>query len=136
MEAASLIETLPERPNSLDEAYALVVALWHLVQDYREQLGLNSQNSSLPPSQDRLSGQARGRIPRRSSGQKRGAQPGHVQHTRERVPEADVDHPSSTYFRVSLYFSPTSATRSKRAAKPLICRSQRAKVGTTSTSTG
>jgi len=91
MELAKLIDKLPERPTSVDEAYAMVVALWHLVQDYREQLGLNSTNSSLPPSQDRLSGKPEGRIPRRSSGKKRGAQPGHVQHTRELVPEAEVD---------------------------------------------
>jgi hypothetical protein len=91
MDAANLIETLPERPNSLDEAYAMVVALWQLVQDYREQLGLNSQNSSLPPSQDRLSGKTQERFRRPASGKKRGAQPGHVQHTRETVPEDAVD---------------------------------------------
>jgi len=90
MDVASLIETLPERPNSLDEAYAMVVTLWQLVQDLREQLGLNSTNSSLPPSQDRLSGQTQERFRRPASGKQRGAQPGHVQHTRALVPEAEV----------------------------------------------
>lgn len=91
MDVAKLIETLPERPDSLDEAYAMVVTLWQVVQDLREQLGLNSSNSSLPPSQDRLSGRTKEPFRRPASGKKRGAQPGHVQHTRELVPEAEVD---------------------------------------------
>jgi hypothetical protein len=91
MDVANLIETLPERPDSLDEAYAMVVTLWQVVQDLREQLGLNSANSSLPPSQDRLSGRTKEPFRRPASGKKRGAQPGHVPHTRELVPEAEVD---------------------------------------------
>jgi len=91
MDVASLIETLPERPDSLDEAYDLVVTWWRLVQDLREQLGLNSSNSSLPPSQDRLSGKTKERFRRPASDKKRGAQPGPIQHTREPVPEAEVD---------------------------------------------
>jgi len=60
------------------------------MQDLREQLGLNSTNSSLPPSQDRLSGQTKERFRRPASEKKRGAHPGHVQHTRALVPEAEV----------------------------------------------
>jgi len=91
MDAASLLNTRPERPDSLDEADAIIQRLWELVQELREQLGLNSQNSSLPPSQDRLSGKAKERLRRPASGKPRGAQPGHVQHTRATVPEAAVD---------------------------------------------
>jgi transposase len=91
MDAANLLNTRPERPDNLDEAHAIIQRLWEAVQELREQLGLNSQNSSLPPSQDRLSGKTQARFRRPASGKRRGAQPGHVQHTRETVPEAEVD---------------------------------------------
>lgn len=91
MEVASWIETLPERPDRLEEAYAMVVTLWRRVRDLREQLGLDSTNSSLPPSGDRRSGRTREPFRRPASGKRRGAQPGHVPHTRELVPEAEVN---------------------------------------------
>lgn len=54
-----MIDTLPERPDSLEEDYGLVVTLWQLVPDLRERLGLHSTHSSLAPSGDRLSGRTR-----------------------------------------------------------------------------
>ena len=45
MDTASLLNIRPERPDSLDEAHAIILRLWALVQELREQLGLNSQNS-------------------------------------------------------------------------------------------
>jgi transposase len=54
--------------------------------------GLHSTNSSLPPSQDRLLGKPKERMHRQKpSARQRGAQPGHVQQARDRVPEAEVD---------------------------------------------
>ena len=70
---------------------AIIQRLWDLVQELREQLALNSQNSSLPPSQDRLSGKHKEYFRRPGSGKRWGTPPGHVQHTREPVPEAAVD---------------------------------------------
>jgi len=81
----------PQRPATLDEAVQIIDALWSQLQACREQLGLNSSNSSLPPSQDRLSGKANDRLSRQPSGKKRGAQDGHVAHTRSLVPETEVD---------------------------------------------
>ncbi len=81
----------PKRPATLAEAEQLIAALWRLLQDCREQLALNSSNSSRPPSQDRLSGKAKDRFSRQPSGQRRGAQEGHVAHPRDLVPEAEVD---------------------------------------------
>jgi len=82
----------PKRPATLDEAEQLIDTLWRLLQACREQLELNSSNSSLPPSQDRLSGKAKDQRRRKPSGKSRGAQPGHIAHTRELVPQAEVDH--------------------------------------------
>ncbi len=78
MDSANAFIEPPQRPATLDEAEQIIAALWRLLQDCREQLALNSGNSSLPPSQDRLSGKAKDRLARKPSGKKRGAQEGHV----------------------------------------------------------
>ena len=91
MDLANAFLEPPKRPSTLDEAVQIIDALWRQLQECREQLGLNSSNSSRPPSQDRLSGKAKDRFSRKPSGQRRGAQEGHVAHTRDRVPEAEVD---------------------------------------------
>ncbi|HWH10202.1 MAG TPA: IS66 family transposase [Solirubrobacteraceae bacterium] len=54
-------------------------------------LGLNSKNSSLPPSSDR--GQAPQRPPRKGSGRKQGGQPGHQGFSRELVDDPDETIP-------------------------------------------
>lgn len=84
----------PEPPKTLKEALKIITGLWNLVQQLREtvdRLQANSQNSSLPPSQDRLSGKAKREHHRKPSERKRGAQPGHVRHTRKVVPQSEVD---------------------------------------------
>jgi hypothetical protein len=84
-------ETL-KRPSSVplsvwegmnDEARAFVLALVRQVEqltqrvaELERRLGLNSGNSSQPPSTDRP-GEKPERTPRTASGKKRGAQPGH-----------------------------------------------------------
>jgi hypothetical protein len=92
MELANAFLEPPQRPSTLDEAVQIIDALWRQRQACREQLALNSSNSSLPPSQDRRSGTAKDRFSRQPSGQRRGAQKGHVAHPRDLVPEAEVDH--------------------------------------------
>lgn len=91
MELAHAFIERPKRPATLDEAEQVIDALWCLLQACREQLELNSSNSSLPPRQDRLAGKAKDRHPRKSSGKPRGAQTGHIAHTRDLVPETEVD---------------------------------------------
>ena len=82
----------PPCPATLDEAVQIIDALWRLLQDCREQMALNSSNSSRPPSQDRLAAKAKDLFSRKHSGKRRGAQDGHVAHTRDLVPDAEVDH--------------------------------------------
>ena len=92
----------PKSPKTLREAARLVNDLWDLVQELRSALELNSGNSSIPPSQDRLQGKGL-RSPRRSSGKPRGAQAGHVRKTRPLVPVSKVDH-------IQRYFPDTRCT--------------------------
>jgi transposase len=84
----------PPTPQTLKEACQIIASLWALVQDLRDnldQLQANSTNSSIPPSQDRLSGKAKREHHRQPSDKQRGAQSGHVRNTRKVVPESDVD---------------------------------------------
>jgi len=91
MDLARRFKELPKRPATMDAAYQIIQDLWQGLQTCLEMLELNSSNSSLPPSQDRLSGKPKDRIPREPSGKNRGAQKGHVAHTRDLVPESEVD---------------------------------------------
>jgi len=91
MDLASKYKDMPQRPESMDDAYRRIRELWSDLQTCLEKLELNSSNSSLPPSQDRLTGKPKDRLPRQPSGRKRGAQAGHVAHTRDLVPESAVD---------------------------------------------
>ena len=91
MELANAFIERPKRPATLDEAEQVIDALWRLLQACRKQLDLNSSNSSLPPSHDRLTGKAKDQHPRKPSGKPRGAQTGHLAHTRDPVPETEVD---------------------------------------------
>lgn len=92
MDLANKYKGMPPRPESMEEAYRMIQDLWLDLQSCLEKLELNSSNSSLPPSQDRLSGKPKERIPRPSSGKKQGAQEGHARNTRSVVPESEVDH--------------------------------------------
>ncbi len=67
MDLANKYKGMPPRPESMEEAYRMIQDLWLDLQSCLEKLELNSSNSSLPPSQDRLSGKPKERIPRPSS---------------------------------------------------------------------
>lgn len=54
-------------------------------------LGMNSSNSSMPPSSDRPNNKPKRKPPRKPSGRKRGGQPNHPRHTRPLVPTERVD---------------------------------------------
>lgn len=76
------------------ELRALVAQLQARIAELEEKLGKSSHNSSKPPSSDGLYKPKRNRRnkPRKPSGKKQGAQPGHVKFERELVPPEQVDH--------------------------------------------
>jgi len=81
-----------------DEARAFVLVLVRQVEqltrrvaELERRLGLNSGNSSQPPSTDRP-GEKPERTPRTSSGKKRGGQPGHPKAERPLIPTEQCDH--------------------------------------------
>ena len=86
--------TVMECHRRLDQFRQLVETLELTIEQLRERLErleVNSANSSIPPSQDRLSGKAKKEHHRKPSEKKRGAQPGHIRNTRKVVPETEVD---------------------------------------------
>ena len=69
---------------------AAIGALQARIAKLEEQLGLNSENSSKPPSSDQP-GHKREEQGKPPSGKKRGGQPGHKGHHRQRVPAEEVN---------------------------------------------
>ena len=87
---AEVLERTPQ------EVVRLLVSLFERIEkleaenrDLRARLGLNSSNSSKPPSTD-PPGRKR-KPPEPASGRKRGGQPGHPRHQRPLVPPERVD---------------------------------------------
>src|SRR5271168_313444 len=84
-----------EELAALTQAQAAeIAALKARIAELERRLGLNSSNSSKPPSSDGLKKPARVSSLRESSGKKSGAQPGHEGQTLRQVAKADkvVDH--------------------------------------------
>src|SRR5829696_5959843 len=84
------------RPQTLDEAMALLAMVWEevvrlraRVQELEARLGQNSTNSSRPPSADPPD--APPRAPPPPTGRQRGGQPGHPPHQRAVLPPEEVD---------------------------------------------
>ena len=84
------------RPQTLDEAHAVVAVLWAevvalraRVQELEARLSQNSTNSSRPPSSDPPDAPPRPPVP--PTGRARGGQPGHPPHQRTLVPLEQVD---------------------------------------------
>ena len=94
----------PPLPDTLEDAHKVVAVPWDelrklaaiveaqalRIEELEEKLNADSGNSSKPPSQDRMKG-GTSKEKRQSSGRKKGAQPGHVHHTRELLPESGLD---------------------------------------------
>ena len=94
----------PPLPDTLEDAHRIIGLLWdelkrlmaHVeaqaarITELEEKLNGNSGNSSTPPSQDRMKGHA-DQGQRKSSGRKKGGQPGHVHNARELLPESEMD---------------------------------------------
>jgi hypothetical protein len=81
-----------------DEARAFVMVLvrqneqlQRRVEELERRLGINSGNSSQPPSTDRP-GDKPAKTPRTSSGKQRGGQPGHPKTERSLIPTDECDH--------------------------------------------
>lgn len=101
----------PPLPDTLEDAHRVIGLLWGELKDMasrveklsaevarqaapieelEERLKHDSSNSSKPPSQDRMKGRPdQGK--RKSSGRKKGGQPGHVHNVRELAPETEMD---------------------------------------------
>jgi len=73
-----------------DEARALVLVLVHRIEELELRLGMNSGNSSQPPSADGP-GDKPAKTPRQRSGKKRGAQAGHTKVERPLIPTEQCD---------------------------------------------
>jgi transposase len=92
---ADLWATFPPAAQAVIVALAhqaqRVVALEAEVRELKARLGLNSSNSSRPPSSDPPQAQRTQRQAPPASGRPRGGQPGHVAHQRALVPPERVD---------------------------------------------
>ena len=93
----SVLDKKAPEPKTLEEAQAVINALWQLVRDLsarveelEDQLARDSGNSSQPPSQDSPKQRAE-RKKKERTGRKQGAQLGHRKHQREALPEDQVD---------------------------------------------
>src|SRR5208283_1574924 len=68
---------------------AFVESLLERIRNLEARVGLNSQNSSLPPSTQHP--HARPKPPKRKSKKRRGGQPGHEKHERPLIPTEQCD---------------------------------------------
>jgi len=82
------VQQADPRDLRIAELEAKLRAALERIAELERLLGLNSRNSSKPPSSD---AGAVPRSPRAKSGRKRGGQPGHEQRTRELLPMNQVD---------------------------------------------
>ena len=82
-----------EQALRIAEGEARIEKLERLVEKLQERLGLNSSNSSLPPSTDRGKNARRNakKAKRKRGKRKRGGQKGHTGHHRELLPPEQVD---------------------------------------------
>src|SRR5690554_2580439 len=80
-----------ELEKELAETKALLKAALERIAQLERQLGLNSRNSSKPPSSDNEKAR-KVRRRRAGSGRSQGGQPGHTGHCRALLPEEQVDH--------------------------------------------
>jgi hypothetical protein len=90
--------SMTQRPDlsklSSEEKDALIYALLERVEELERRLGLNSTNSSKPPSSDGLKRERRVQSLRKPSGKKSGGQEGHEGKTLRQVelPDEVIDH--------------------------------------------
>lgn len=84
------------KPATLEDCWALISKLTEIItkqteeiSKLKEQLNLNSNNSSLPPSKDFKNKKAKSK--KAASGKKRGGQAGHSGHKRKLFPSGDAD---------------------------------------------
>lgn len=79
-----------ERDALIAEMRRQIESLQRRVAELEARLGQNSSNSSVPPSANPPS--ARPPVVKRPTGRKRGGQPGHEGHSRQRLPASRVGH--------------------------------------------
>ena len=80
---------MAQLPQTVPECHTVITQLLERVKLLEERVNLDSNNSSKPPSSN---GPGKlNRELRRTSGRRRGAQPGHKGHSRAMLDEAQVD---------------------------------------------
>ena len=84
-----LEKIIRQQQKTIERQQKIIEKLEKRVQQLEERLGLNFQNSSLPPSMDPLHAPARPE--KKPSGRRRGGQPGHKGSRRDLLPLAEVD---------------------------------------------
>src|SRR3954451_14155221 len=89
LDAGLVARTPPEVLRLLAQLLDRIEKLEAENRDLKARLGLNSSNSSKPPSTDLPNRKRRPPVPK--SGRKRGGQPGHRRHERPLVPPDQVD---------------------------------------------
>jgi transposase len=90
-------QTIEERDQTIDELHKDKEELNRTIKELREQLGLNSRNSSKPPSSDGLDKPTPKSL-QTPSGKKAGGQPGHKGHylPKRSKPTETIDHPPAS----------------------------------------
>ncbi|MEZ6063581.1 MAG: transposase [Planctomycetaceae bacterium] len=83
----AFVEALCNRVNEQDR---IIAAQQKRIEELERQLGMNSGNSSMPPSSDGPRQQP-AKTPKPKSGRKRGGQPGHPKRTRPLIPTEDCE---------------------------------------------
>jgi len=89
LDKAALIAIIIELQRQIAEQAALIVEQATMIQELRDQLAKNSQNSGKPPSSDGLKKKPRTRSLRKKGKRQSGGQPGHEGHTLKRVEQPD-----------------------------------------------
>jgi transposase len=86
---AALIAIIIELQRQIAEQAALIAEQATMIQELRDQLAKNSQNSGKPPSSDGLKKKPRTRSLRKKGKRQSGGQPGHEGHTLKQVEQPD-----------------------------------------------
>lgn len=81
-----------DKDKRIEELEATVALLLQEIAELKRRLGMNSENSSKPPSTDSPGSKNKAARPKKGRKKKRGAQNGHPKQNKDLIPEEDVTH--------------------------------------------